>query len=360
MSLPIYVSDHSDPTDRGHAFGATHRDGIQRTWAGYRAFFEAHDISEQTTREVALCALDAVQEWAPVLATEILAIGAASGLEEWEIAALNARSEVLATFREPMPGECSTSVALVPDAPPRTIQTWDWNFRMDQVKVGWRLRTPSGRKVATITEFGILAKIGVNDAGLGLHFNLLQHQADGGLGGVPVHVISRWILEQATTLDEVEALLATVKVTASASFTVATWRDGMSDAATFEVAPPGIARVNPNTAGFVWRTNHFLSPGLAEGERLVPVDADTVARLRSLEVRANGLSHADLDDRAAAMVLHREDGAALCCHPDADPQIADTARWETLLTVGIDLENHGLLLQEATPCAVQAGEWVRL
>ena len=360
MTFPRYLSAEADPTQRGLAFGSAHAEDIRRTWNGYLEFFRAHEIPDDTTREVGLRALDAVSRWAPDLADEIVALGSGSSLDDWEIAALNARSEVLATHREPSPGECSTSIALVPDSPPRTIQTWDWNYRMDRVKVGWRFRTTTGRAVATATEFGILAKIGVNDAGLVLHFNLLQHEADGGLGGVPVHVIARQILERASTLDEVEALLRTVTVTASAAFTASTWHDGVADAASFEIAPPGLERINPNNAGFVWRTNHFLSTTLGQGERLTPVDADTVARIESLTARTEGLASADLDQRARALVLHKEQGASLCCHPDLDPNVPDTARWETLLTVGIDVEAGELLLQDTTPCAVKPGGWIRV
>ena len=47
----------------------------------------------------------------------------------------------------------------------------------------------------TLTEAGILAKIGLNDAGLGVCLNLLDTTADGGLDGTPIHLLLRQVLE---------------------------------------------------------------------------------------------------------------------------------------------------------------------
>ena len=44
---------------------------------------------------------------------------------------------------------------------------------------------------ATLTEAGMLAKIGLNDAGLGVCLNLLNTTADGGLDGTPIHLLLR-------------------------------------------------------------------------------------------------------------------------------------------------------------------------
>ena len=56
-------------------------------------------------------------------------------------------------------------------------------------------RTPTGRVVQTVTEFGMLAKIGVNDRGVGVMLNMLHHANDadavaGGEIGHPVHLLS--------------------------------------------------------------------------------------------------------------------------------------------------------------------------
>lgn len=106
-----------------------------------------------------------------------------AGVLFWTIAALNARTEILAEAGAPRAGECSTLV----HSGTRTTggQCWDWH---EELAAAWHIQTVSGgtRNVAGITEYGILAKIGVNDAGVGVLFNILGHWDDAATG-VPVH-----------------------------------------------------------------------------------------------------------------------------------------------------------------------------
>ena len=187
---PVVRSVEADPGGRGRAFGAGSRDGVLRCWAGYERLFEVWDAD---VREIAEATLERTRAWAPNLAAEIEGIAAGVGLETWQIAALNARTEILARGR----GECSTVVLLPLDAPPRTLQTWDWHEHLDDVKLVW----DTGH-VRTLTEYGIVGKIGVNSAGLGVHMNILHHASDGGGDGVPVHIVARRILDEAATVAE--------------------------------------------------------------------------------------------------------------------------------------------------------------
>ena len=67
--------------------------------------------------------------------------------------------------------------------------------------------------MTTLTEFGVLAKIGVNDAGLGVMLNMLHHGADDQrpVGepriGFPVHVLLRTLLEDCASVDEARDLV---------------------------------------------------------------------------------------------------------------------------------------------------------
>ena len=52
-------------------------------------------------------------------------------------------------------------------------------------------RRPAGARVATLTEYGVLAKIGVNDSGLGVMLNMLHHDADAQRVGRGAHRLPR-------------------------------------------------------------------------------------------------------------------------------------------------------------------------
>jgi isopenicillin-N N-acyltransferase-like protein len=350
MTITIFTS----PADRGAAsttangatLGETWRAEIQATWAAYERYFAAHDLDDGLARRVGRETLEHVAAWAPRLAAEIVGIAEGAALEPWQAAALNARSEVLARFRPATPGECSTSVYLPPGAQPRTIQTWDWSPLMNDAKLIWQYEPRPGWTVKTFTEFGMLAKIGVNSAGLGLHFNLLQHDTDGQHDAIPVHLIARRVLDEASTLAEAEQIVRSAPVSASVALTVVT-RDGA--ACTFEVSPAGVARIPVRPDRFLLHTNHFLDPVLARGERLGTDDPDTYTRLTELGRRATALRDSDIEGRAAGFVCHREDGAALCRHPAGDAPVLGQS--QTLLVIGLDLDHARLVFRDGNPCA---------
>ena len=58
------------------------------------------------------------------------------------------------------------------------MQTWDWYDAMSDGWFTWTIPFPDGRVVQTVTEFGMLAKIGVNDRGVGVMLNMLHHRND--------------------------------------------------------------------------------------------------------------------------------------------------------------------------------------
>jgi isopenicillin-N N-acyltransferase like protein len=354
MTVLTYNSTQADPEARGRALGEAFAGGVGGAWLRYEQIFAAGGVDAARAHDLGESALRAVEAWAPSLAAELRGVAVGAGVPAWRVAAVNARTEILARVRTKTPGECSTAVVLPQDgSPPRTIQTWDWLQSLRDAKLLWRVELASGRVVKTFTELGVLGKIGVNDAGLGVHFNFLQHHDDGlGEGtGVPVHLVARRILDEASTLDEATAIAASAPVTASTALTVVT-RDG---ARTLELSPRGVGIVEPDEDGVLLHTNHFLDGELATGERLAPDDPDTIARYEELERRRTALSAPTAAARADALVLHREDGAALCCHPELGATLAD--EWETLLTVSLSVTDATLTYIDGAPCQAGAVGW---
>lgn len=353
MSTTLFASTATEPHERGRELGRTFAVQLGQTWRAYQDIFSAYDLTPALVREVAEGSFDAARSWAPDLAAEIVGIAEGAGLETWEVAALNARSEVLACYRVPTPGECSTAIFVPDGETPRSIQTWDWHQGLIGLTLLWQFEPRPGWTVKTFTELGLLAKIGVNSAGVGVHFNLLKHDADGGTAGVPVHLVARRILDSASDLDEAEAIIRSARVSASVALTVA----DREDAATFEVSPGGVRRVGPNADGLVLHTNHFLDPDLVPHERLDPDQPGSYTRLERLRERSALLTEPDLARRATAMLSHEEDGAPLCCHPGPTDDI--TERWATLITIGLDVDKGRVTYRDGKPC--QAGDaWVEV
>ncbi|MFG2000468.1 C45 family autoproteolytic acyltransferase/hydrolase [Spirillospora sp. NPDC048911] len=353
--FPTHISAKTDPAARGEEFGARWSAETRAAFDGYAELFATVGATDAQVRAWAVRALDRTTEWAPGLAAEMAGLAAGAGLETWQIAALNARTEILAALRDDGEGECSTSVVLPAGGPPRTLQTWDWLASMREVGVLWEYEARPGRRVRTFTEFGVLAKIGVNDAGLGVHFNILKHLADGDDIGVPVHLLARRVLDEAHDLDSAVAIVRGARTSASSVVTVVTYDGTHADARSLEVAPTGLGVVAPGPDGLLLHTNHFLDPALVPGERLGIDRPGTYARYAHLTDRARELWDADPTGRAKAMIAHAPEGAPVCAHSSpADPP---DQRWDSLATISLDVAAGRLEIHRGGPCDVTPATW---
>ncbi|MFB8271215.1 C45 family autoproteolytic acyltransferase/hydrolase [Streptomyces sp. NPDC055955] len=353
MKLHTLRTNTSDSHDRGREIGTRFADQVRDVSARYLAHFEVLGISETTVRDIAARSHDALRDWYPGLAEESDGIAEAAGIEPWQVAAVGARTEVLATA--PLgKGECTTAVYAPPaGGPPETIQTWDWHDALTPDGLLLSLVTGTGRRVKLFTEFGTAAKIGVNDAGLGLHFNILRHRSDDATGGVPVHAVARRVLEEATTVAEARDIAASATLSASTVLTVASHRDGHAEAASIEMSPAGIAVVRPGTDGWVIHTNHFLDPALADGDTSTPESA-SVERYEHARGVRGGMTGRSATERAAAFCGTDGDGAVVCVHADTSQPRHE--QWSTLLTASLDLPGFALEHRAGNPdTAARAG-----
>jgi isopenicillin-N N-acyltransferase-like protein len=341
MTIPVHTSREHSPAEQGLALGATHRPAIERAYQSYVDLFTAHGITGTQIREWGSRALAETKAWAPSLAEEIEGVAAGADLEPWQLGVLNGRTEILAAA--PGEGECSTSVVL--DGTPRTVQTWDWHDTLRHVMLLRAIEVRPGFRVCMFTEFGIVGKIGVNSAGLGLHFNVLRHHSDNTNIGVPVHVVARRILDEASTVDEAVRLASSARVSASSVLTVVT----QDEARCLELSPAGVGVLDGE---ILLHTNHFLDAELASGERTDPSESTTVQRLAALGSSVDALRSPDRDARAAALQ------GPLCAH--ADLSLAPHLRWESLATLSIDVTERRLDVHEGGPCKVTPDTWQSL
>ncbi|TFH80307.1 C45 family autoproteolytic acyltransferase/hydolase [Pseudomonas kribbensis] len=346
MNLHCFVTDTRNPQTRGHQIGDGFSAQIRQTVALYLDFFNQLDIPPQQVRAIGEASLKALEDWSPALSEEIVAMAEGADLPLWQLAALNARTEILAVMPS-NEGECSTAV-FAPHGPqaPKTIQTWDWHDTLVPNGLILQLTTDAGMTVKLFTEFGMLGKIGVNSAGLGLHFNILHHASDNGSGGVPVHAIARRILEQARSVDEAVELARSARVSASTVLTVFAREDSKIRACSIEMSPAATAVVLPDAEGWITHTNHFLDPELSAGER-TPDASTTYARIDHVNALLTGMAEGDLVRRADAMCGAAGEEAPICFHPDLS--MPATERWETLLTIGIDTEQCVLEFAAGNP-----------
>jgi isopenicillin-N N-acyltransferase-like protein len=197
----------------------------------------------------------------PDLVAEIEGVAAGAGVPVEALLRLQARTELMGG------AECS----LIGE-PGVVRQNWDWH--PDVVPLVWVVEQPGGRWFATLTEAGIVAKIGLSSAGLCVGLNFLRCSLDGGLDGVPIHVLLRLLLDRTDSVAAAVELLLSTRVRASSCITV-----GSAEEVVAVELSPGGARVI--RAPRVLHTNHFLA-GPPAGRDVVD-DPTSVERLRALE-----------------------------------------------------------------------------
>jgi isopenicillin-N N-acyltransferase-like protein len=355
----------ADPRARGSVIGSALAGPIGANVQRYLGYFAALGLSSDQVQEYGVAALDPISTWAPALGEELLGIAEGADLPVWQVAALNARTEIIAVARRlaadsgqapATVAECSTSVFLLDRHPPRTIQTWDWLDTVRPDKVVLRL-TGGRHTVVVFTEAGIVGKVGVNSAGLGVHLNMLSHLTDGVGMGVPVHVVARHLLDDAASLRRALVLAHSADVSASTVLTVSSWDGRHGGAMALELSPAGLGIIEP-TDGHLAHANHFLDPVLAQGEATTN-RTDTFARQEFLELRAPELGAAEPTQRAAALIGHTDEHTApVCSHPN--PQDVDTDRSFTQATICLELDVPGIRYADTAPCLLTAQSWRRV
>ncbi|MFG2333816.1 C45 family autoproteolytic acyltransferase/hydrolase [Streptomyces sp. NPDC048604] len=350
---PVLRIAGSGPRELGLDRGRQARAGIARAWSVYEKLFETVAAQRGRTVDVRAHAertVEATRAWAPELVEEMAGVAEGAGIPFWTVAALNARTEILAEAGAPRTGECSTLVRTGPGAGRFAGgQCWDWH---EELADAWHVQTVAGgpHAFAGITEHGILAKIGVNDAGVGVLFNILGHDADGA-AGVPVHLVARRVLGAAGSFAEAVGMIAGAPVSASTVLTVVT----ADRAASVELSPAGTAVVEPDEGGWLVRTNHFLAPALAAGELRGRREPETYDRWRLLGGRVAGRGGPDTrEELAALLTAHAADGAEVCCHAPADGALG--TRWATLATVALDPAGRRTAVHAGGPCTAGAAD----
>lgn len=327
----------TDPRERGEIVGRRFRPQVRRVGALYLDHLAALGLDEFRVRAIAERSHSRLRAWHPELAAESDACADGSGVDRWVVAAVGARTEVLAAAAPAAEGECSTAVFTPASGAPETIQTWDWHGTLAPFGLLHRLTPSPGRTVKVFTEFGAPGKIGVNSSGLGVHFNILSHRTDNDSGGVPVHAVARRILDEADTVDDAVRIAGSAQVSASTSLTVVSGgRRGRARAISIELSPGGMAAVPAGPDGWLLHTNHFLDEGLGEADTM-PADSTTAERFAHLRDVRDTMTDRSPVDRAKALCGTEGGRAAVCMRPD--PTMPVHEQWETLLTIGLDTEN---------------------
>ena len=336
----------------------------------------------------------------PAYLDEMRGLAEGAGLDVADVLAINVRTEVMyaakarqAPLAHRTPAECSAFALVRASRAPGEAasallgQNWDWLLHSARTLVVLEARQDDGPDFVTVVEAGLLAKAGLNAAGLGLVTNALVTDADIGAPGLPYHVLLRAILDCATVTEALSVLQARMR-SSSANYLIAHASGAALDV---EAAPGDFTRLYPRfpDQGLLLHTNHFLSPRLhpvdvslwampssavrlqrlqaaetavaaaggatvaaAGGATVAAAGGATVAAAGGATVAAAGgaPASATLDGFRALLADHADYPHSICAHPDPDEHPLEQGA--TIASVLMDLNARRVWLAAGNPCQV--------
>lgn len=364
------------PRERGRQYGEQARDRVRRSVELYEEVF-ADYAGWSWERVRAECAPfgPRIADFDSRYLEEIGGIAEGADLPEIDILAINVRTEVMfgASSRgdgTPPRDGCS-AVALLPqitaDGHTLLAQNWDWIEGTRQTAVVLEALPDDGPAYIAIMEAGLLAKMGLSAAGIGLATNTVISDLDRGDPGVPYHVCLRSVLSAPTMADALGGLMRGRR-SSSANYLLAS-HDGLAFDAETWPGDGACMTVTTPQAGRLLHTNHFIAPRFPHRDRGLELMPDSPLRLQRLQAllgeppadapagaaraggRADpdeataGLGRADIE---AALKDHAGHPWGVCAHPDATQ--VPVHQESTILSVVMDVTERRLWLADGNPC----------
>jgi isopenicillin-N N-acyltransferase-like protein len=312
-----------DARQRGHSHGEQLRESIHQVLDYYRTLFR---LSDADLRREATEFGHIIKGFSGEYAQEIESCAAAANLDAVYLYALNSRSEILNNVDV---AECT---AVMHSGPALLAQNWDWSEALEELVVLIRLQRPDNHSICMLTEPGIIGKIGMNRAGLGVCLNILKTPQR--LHGLPVHVLLRALLD-CSSMTEARQLVNLVSVGKASHVLVG---DASGDVLSVEFSGGQNLRLEPQE-DVLLHTNHYLASAELNDLEAFP---STHERLQ----QAGEMLAADSSsDGIHAMLRDQSRGEMSICRPYSESATPGFGRVGTVFTVLMDLPERTMNIQ---------------
>lgn len=377
ITLPAHASAH----ERGRLYGQAVAPHIRHSILTYAKLFATCGIDWASAGDRARRYAPVITALDPAYMDEMQGIAEGSGWTLDDILALNCRTEILppnflsddthpaeaalaANRRAGLPdwetgqpldphlrdGECTAMCVqgrVSADGHTWFAQNWDWIGRQRAALVILKTHDRQGRALTTLTEAGMLAKIGMNAAGFALGLNILRSHRDGLVPGVPVHIVLRDLLSCDSVAHARERLAQLARLGFGAASNVPC-ADAHGEVACFEIAPAGWAELTPEN-GVVVHTNHFMCSPLQNEQSPMGVALSSQPRLDTAAQHAAQptLGFAQLQ----AFLRDESDGYLSVCR-NPDPALPPEGRVESVAGVLMNTDTREMWIAPDVPSKV--------
>jgi isopenicillin-N N-acyltransferase-like protein len=339
------------PYEIGSQLGRLAGDKVNRCIELYQGVFETVGVSWAEATRRAEAYIPVINNYDPDMIAEMQGIADAVGRPLIDIVTLNARSEVM--FSAQAVEGCTTISAIPPKTDGKTYvaQNWDHYLRYHDVMLIVEMEQKDKPNILMVTEAGLIGKIGMNDAGIGLCFNALG--CEGTSGGLPVHCAVRGVLNSRSIGEAIGAAIQT-KAANGVNLHIAS-KEGV--AVDVELANDGYD-VMFNHEGVFAHTNHFISTKLLTHvkDRFQERTPDTHIRLGMAQ---RELRNADgpitLEVMQQVLKNHVNYPDAICRHAETDPRPVGKRGniFETVFSIVTNISDGVMYVADGVPCKTE-------
>ena len=201
-------------------------------------------------------------------------------------------------------------------------------------------RRPTGKPaLLNVTQAGLIAYIGLNDADMGVCLNTLP--APSRPVGVPHYFTVREIYESNSLDGAIHAVKRAHR--AIPANIMLTTPDGPAD---LEVTIDDVHVLRADDHGRVTHANHCRHPALANINANFPELIQSQPRQERID-RLLSAGKNSLDQLKSILSNHEEHPRSICRHPNSDPGVG---HWQTVFAVIIEPEARRMHLTRGTPC----------
>lgn len=334
--------------EMGVAYGRRMAELVDRNLQDYlRRFRDVAGLGDADVRRWGDTYRSVARGYDPSIEAMLTGIADGAGQAPEHIFALNARTEIL-YGTAPNDGDC-TSAAVLPshtaDGHVVLGQNWDWHPEQEELTFLLQTRDEEGFTVLTLTEAGMVAKSGLNSAGIGVCANLLVSDRDRGGEGVPYHLLLRGVLQARTMADAIAAAVGHPRIS-SGNLLIA---DAGGEAIDLEVAPGDFGYLLP-TDGLITHSNHFLS-GVPVGDLKKGQSALTLLRPeRARHLLEPALAERSVTTKDLQQVFrdHYSFPNSICRH--LDERVPQRERICSVYSIIMDLTERRFAIAQHPPC----------
>ncbi|KAF4982201.1 hypothetical protein FZEAL_2085 [Fusarium zealandicum] len=279
----LEVNCSGTPYEIGHQHGTAAKDKVAGSLAFYRGLFQTTcSMNWKAVQEEASNYVAPLQQLCPRYVDEIRGVADGAGVRFLDMVALNVRTEItFSLFTEDpsidMRSDGCTSLACRDESGKILLaQNWDWQAEQAPNLFICHISQPGTGlpDISMVTEGGVIGKIGLNSAGVGVCLNAIRARGVDS-SRLPIHLALRTVLESMSARAAAKKL-HTAGTAGSGHILVS----DETEAIGLECTSVGIKELEMDGKGRLVHANHLVldHPGVVESPWL----ADSSSRVKRL------------------------------------------------------------------------------